>query len=164
MFQRLSINTPCFKRTNVTKTIYDIDLFYSYLRQNTINIDEWYFDNIFSLEYHNYLHNYNWLHQRELDYLHQGILNLILFKHYRINEQTNTLDTKYNLKKVSRAIAKLKTSSPITYKLQTMVLNALKSVGKNKNDDVINDIDVLKSIKWSLQNIILAEKPYNFNE
>jgi len=164
MFQRLLSNTIHFKRKEISNVIEDINLFYSYLRQNNLDINDWYFDNIFTLKYHNYLHNYSWLNKRELDYLQQGILNLILFKYYRGIGETSTSVNKNVLRKVTRVIAKHNPPNPITQKLQTLVLNALKSGVGNHNNYIINDNDILKSINWSLQNIILTEKPYNNNK
>jgi len=145
--------------------IYDIDLFYEYLRQNEKLIDQWYFNNVFSAEYWRYLRNYNWLKPDDLNYIHQGILNMILFKIYS-NLEGKEPENKISSKKIIKAINKLETNNMLTVKLGNEVANALSLVGNNKKRLENNDkrSKMYKSINWALRNIILSDEPSSLNK
>ncbi len=165
MLQRIVNNILYYSRSEVQEVIYDIGLFYEYLRQNEKLIDQWHFKNVFSAQYWRYLRHYNWLKPEEINYVHQGILNLILFKTY-LNlgdeRQINTIASG----KIIKAVNKLESSNALTIKLENKVVNALRLVANNRNT-LLNDekrSEIYKSVNWALKHIILSDEPSNLNK
>ena len=142
----------------------DIDLFYSYLQQNKEVFDEWYFKNVFTSPYWNYLQNYNWLSKSEQDYLHQGILNFILFMSYQsLEEKSEVIDR--NINEVSKALNNYVGNGIDTRKLKEITLKALRQVEHKTTDANIiqNRNEIYRSLKWALTNIIINNKEKNVN-
>jgi len=140
----------------VSDILVDIELFYSYIRQNGQITDEWYLSNMFTYNYWSYFQANNWLSPERENFLHQGILNFILFMSYQY------LDNKGNhIEKISqKAFKSIYIYTPQdkkTEELKSMVINTLIMVEKKKRGDfdIANNSEIFKSITWTLQNTIL---------
>jgi len=160
MLLRILNNVFHYSRAEVQEVIFDIHLFYKNLRQNKHIINEWHFKNVFSAHYWQYMGNYRWLNHEEEIFLHQGILNLLLFRLYFIVSCGNhsELELKYN--QIEKAVCSLKTINPQTNELRKHVCNILKAIEDSKSDDgkFVNPNSFHKSINWTLHNIILTDK------
>ncbi len=164
MFHRVINNIFKIKRKEISEVIYDIDLFYNYLRQNKYVVDEWYFNNVLTIDYRRYLKNFNWMKQDELSYLHQGVLNLILFKLYFLCEKPDSV--LYPSRSLARALNNFESINPKTNKLLNLAkktLIILEQKQENNTDTPFNP-EIYESIKWTTQNILESNKPSRINK
>ena len=160
MLQRIVNNVFNYSRAEVQEVIFDIHFFYKNLRQNKHIINEWHFKNVFSVPYWQYFKNYRWLNHEEEDFLHQGILNLLLFRLYFIASSGKPPLLELKLNQIKKSLCNLKTSNAKTLKLQKYVFNLLRAFegsipGTGK---FVNPNSFHKAINWTLYNIILTDK------
>ncbi len=158
MFQQLRNNHNRSKRDKVTDILYDIDLFYTYLQLYGQTFEIWYFQNVFTARYWEYLGNFNWLNPQKQAFLHQGILSLILFKCYLHLENTSTMD-KVVIREISHSINKFHINNSTNSRLLTMVKKAIVFVKDDMGNELENEI--LESMAWTLKNIILLHNTTN---
>ena len=147
------------KRLN--EVMYDIDLFYSYLEKNNANVDEWYFRNVFTLNYCYFLKNFSYLKNEEQNYLHRGVLTLMLFKSFSKIQSGNYFQAKENYKNTEVKLVKFSTTDPLTEKLRKLTLGATKLLKKTKNKkiDSNENKELIRSVTWALHNIVLINEP-----
>ncbi|MCF6171236.1 MAG: hypothetical protein L3J66_09695 [Bacteroidales bacterium] len=146
-------------KKKVSEIMNDIHLFYQYIDENGQLIDYWYFDHVFTANYWNYLRNYKWLSSHEQDFLHRGILSMLLFMGYLY------LDGKADpfighLSEIKSAVANFHSHKAQNKKLSGMVNNALDLAEKKQGGHFNSEThtDIFKSISWTLKSIVLANK------
>ena len=83
MFQQLIHAIFKNDRKKISTVITDIETFYVYMQKTRQLSEGLYLKNLFSDNYWYYLHSYRWLNYERENYLHQGILNFILFHCYQ---------------------------------------------------------------------------------
>jgi hypothetical protein len=154
MFQQLFNKLLLRKRIPVMEVLDEITLFYSNLNENKEVIDEWCFSHVFNTDYCNYLKNYSWLEQEKLDYLHQGVLNLVLFKMFSLMGN-NKHSSKREMHMVLHRIDKFTPLSIKTKKLAELTKRSISILNGNTG----NKNEINKIISWTLNNIILSHKP-----
>ena len=147
------------KRLN--EVMYDIDLFYSYLEKNNAKIDEWYFRNVFTSNYYYFLKNFSYLNNEEQNYLHRGVLTLMLFKSFSKIQSGNYDQTNDNYKNTEAKLVKFSTTNPLTEKLRKLTLGAIKLIEKSKNKKIESNVnkELIRSVTWALHNIVLTNEP-----
>jgi len=140
-------------RKRILTVITDIETFYVYMQKTSQLSNGLCLKNLFSNNYWYYLHTYRWLSYERENYLHQGILNFILFHCYQY------LDNKEDQinKSTHKILSSLYSFSPQdekTKKLQSMVIEALIMVRRKKqgNFNIENNSIIYKYITWTLQN------------
>ena len=143
-------------RKRISAVINDIEIFYTHMQKNKQLEDHLYLRNLLSNNYWSYLHSYSWLSPESENYLHQGILNFILFLCYQYLD--NNEEQIY--KSTNEILSSLYSFSPQnekTKKLQNMVIEALIMVNRKKQDNfhIENNSVIFKYITWTLQNTIL---------
>lgn len=153
MFQQLINNYSRSKREKVTDILFDIELFYGYLQQYGQIIEIWYFQNVFTTKYWEYLDYYSWLSPQKQTKLHQGILSLLLFKCYQHLENTAKMDDDV-IRDILYSINRFHTSSLTSMRLKSMVKKAISIVLNNSSNYSENEL--LESITWTLKNIVLT--------
>jgi len=148
------------EKQSVPHVISDIGIIYNYIQQNGEIYDEWYFQNVFTLKYWNYLKYYPWLSPEEQDYLICGCLNIILFLSNRYLEKRESFIQNHfsEINDVVNAFYPLTGTHKILYYI---VKEALILVGKK-----INGLEyqgrrnnIYHSISWTLKNTILISSP-----
>ena len=134
----------------------DIELFYNYIRQNGQITDEWYLSNTFKHNYWSYFHSISWLSSERENYLHQGILNFILFMSYQYLDSKGD-HIKSISQKAFRLIYNFISKDKKTEQLRSIVIRTLIMVEKKKRGsfNIANNSEIFKSITWTLQNTIL---------
>lgn len=147
------------KRLN--EVMYDIDLFYSYLEKNNANVDEWYFRNVFTIDYCYFLKNFSHLNNEEQNYLHRGVLTLILFKSFSKIQGGNYFQTQDSCKDAELKLSKFSTTDPLTDKLCKLTLGAIKIIEKSEKKKIESNEnkELIRSVTWALHNIVLINEP-----
>ncbi len=143
-------------KKKIEDVLYDINLLYKYINQNAHIIDSWCFQTVFKSKYWLYLLNYKWLTDKELDYLHQGVLNIILFRIQQHLEESGTFPQKVFLD-IQNSLNYFSSKNETSVKLCRMVKDALKLAmlkQEGKYDNTTNG-EIYKSITWTLKNTIL---------
>ena len=143
-------------RKRISAVITDIEIFYTYMHKNKQLEDDIYLIYIYSNNYWSYLHSYSWLSHEQENYLHQGILNFILFHCYQYLD--NKEDQFYkSTHKILNSLYSFSPQNEKTRKLQSMVIEALIMVKRKKqgNFNIENNSVIFKYITWTLQNTIL---------
>jgi len=148
-----------FDEKAVDDIFYDIGFFKQYIIHNEPLLDEWYLKNIFTIKYWNYLHNYKWLNSNRLDYLQQGILSLLLFINYQYLENRNRIIVAH-IDTINKSLKNFSSHNQKTLKLYRMVKSSIGKVERKMAGDFNSEtnIEIYKSITWTLKNIILADK------
>jgi len=143
-------------KKGVLAIIANIEIFYSYILKNGQLVDDWNLKNLFPNNYWSYLQSYNWLSKKYENYLHQGVLNFILFLSYQYLDNRGD-HIKKSTQKVLNSIYSFSPKNKKTKKLHSFVIEALIMVKKKKQDNfnIENNSKILKSITWTLQNTIL---------
>jgi len=141
------------EKNKVKDMFYDIALFYKYINQNLHKLDELYFQKMFSKRYWVYLNSYPWLTDEKQDYLHQGILNIMLFQIHKHLEENDDL-SKATLLVFKKALYSYSPRDKITNDLcnlakDTILLITLKQQGKHNSN---TNGKIYKSITWTLKN------------
>lgn len=158
MLQQLINSVFRPKKEIVSDIFFDIDLFNNYIIGNGQLFDEWYFRNIFTTEYWNYLNNYGWLSRNEQNKLHQGILSILLFLVLHFLEGKNRI-IEDHLDEINRSLDNFNSNNGKSLKLHQLVKESLKLLKRKNsgvNDEEIN-AEIYKSITWTLKNIILVD-------
>ena len=144
-------------KAKVDDVMNDIDLFYSSLQQYDGTFDDWYFKNVFTAPYWQYLKHYKWLSTKEQNYLHQGVLTFILFMSYQyLNGKTNIVESR--LKEIAGVLKQFNGNNSKTNKLKDMTQNAVEMAQQKKSGNFSNNSKIVKSIKWILTNIIIENE------
>jgi len=159
MVQQVLYNFFRSNKNKVDDMFCDIELFYSLINQNTHKLNEWYFQNMFTKKYWLHLKNYAWLTSSKQTYLHQGILNIILFQIHQYLEEDGNL-SKNSLSQIKEALYSYSSQNKTTTNLSNLVkdalvLSTLKIQGKyNSNANK----EIYKSIAWTLKNTIITNE------
>jgi len=157
--RQLANNIFSIDKSRITLVLDEIELFYYYLLNNDEIYDDWYFKNIFTTEYWYYLKNYNWLSPAKQDYLHQGILNFILFLSYNsLEHKSNTIDS--HLFKIEKAVRNFVSDNKKSLLLKSYTLKSidlLKQKSLDANDNK-RKAEIYKALKWTLINVILKQE------
>ncbi|RLD37127.1 MAG: hypothetical protein DRI89_15510 [Bacteroidetes bacterium] len=158
MFQQLLNSVFKPDKKIVSDIFFDIDLLYGYISNNGQVFDEWYFKNIFTIAYWNYLNNYSWLSNDEQARLHQGILSMILFLLLLLLEDKNKGIEKH-LVDISKSLYSFKSNNSSSLKLCQLVRSSIKLLERKKTNGHNEETNtaIYKSISWTLKNIILAD-------
>lgn len=153
-------------RKRLTNVMHDIDLFYTYLNKNNANIDEWYFRNVFTEDYSQFLKNYTWLSKEEINYLHRGVLSLLLFKSFSMIQGGNYKQLTANNINSELNLIKFSTTDPLTEKLRKLTLGAIKLQKKSKKKKIESNEnkELVRSVTWTLHNIVLTNVPSKINK
>ncbi len=153
MFQQLIHTCLKPKKAKVDIVLFDIDLFYSYIRQCGNIIDTWYFQNVFTEDYWKYLGSFKYYSTNRLNQLHQGILCILLFKYFHHIQQLSVLGER-EIVSIQNAVRRLHCLTPLTYKLQAIVLKSISSI--EQANGKANENEILSSISWTIKHIILT--------
>ncbi len=156
MFQQLIHTIFKNDRKKVLTVITDIETFYTYMQKNRQLEDDLYLKNLLSNNYWYYLHKYSWLSHEHENYLHQGILNFILFHCYQYLDNKEDQINK-STHSILSSLYSFSSQNEKTKKLQSMVIEALIMVRRKKQGDfkIENNSIIYKYITWTLQNTIL---------
>lgn len=159
MVQQVLYNFFRSNKNKVDDMFCDIELFYSLINQNTHKLNEWYFQNMFTKKYWLHLKNYAWLTSSKQTYLHQGILNIILFQIHQYLEEDGNL-SKSNLSQIKEALYSYSSQNKTTTNLSNLVkdalvLSTLKIQGKYNSNA---NREIYKSIAWTLKNTIITNE------
>jgi hypothetical protein len=136
----------------VSGVLQDIDLFYNYLYESGHGIDTWYFENVFKENYHLYLQNFRFLDTNTEQYLHQGVMCIILFKCYQITNN-DSWPSMNELDKISDSLSNIKSADTITKGVKIRLEKAI-SLSKQKTRSM-NDDEWLRSISWIVKNVVM---------
>ncbi len=157
MLQHFLHNTSVKNEKYKVKDIMnDIALFYSLLQQNQEIFDNRFFEKIFPAPYWEFLKHFDELDEEELDYLHQGVLGILLFMAYQYlyGKGDQMADAH---KKITGCLHAFSSGNEKTEKMKSMVLKALNMVALKKSEqfDMNRNNEIYKSITWILKNIVL---------
>ncbi len=152
MFQQLVNNYIQPKKDKVSDILFDIELFYCYLQQYGQIIENWYFQNVFRTNYWGYLENYRWLTTKQQNFLHQGILSILLFKCYQHLENTSKINES-DIGRIKYSVNSFHPNTLLSKRLKTIVEKAITMVENGTCDNSENEL--LESITWTLKNIVL---------
>ncbi len=143
-------------KKKVKDILYDINLFYKFINQNGRILEDWYFQNVFTSKYWLHLSDYKWLTEDKLAYLHQGILNILLFRIHQHLEEGGTF-TQIVFIDLQKALNSYTSQNETSVKLSNLVKDALelaKLKQQGKYDSNTNG-KIYKSITWTLKHTIL---------
>ena len=159
MLQQFFHNTPENKKYSPKDILYDIDFFYSSLQQTPGLIDNRFFEKIFRAPYWKFLKHFDELDKEELDYLHQGVMGILLFMGYQYLFDKGDQIAKAH-KEITGSLYRFSSDNGKTEKLKDLVLETLKMVALKKAGqlDVNRNNEIYKSITWTLKNIVLNNK------
>ena len=156
MFQQLinSIIKP--SRSQIADIMFDIDLFFNYLNQYGQIIDVWYFQNVFTSNYWEYLGNYNWLSQKKQDFIHQGIMSIVLTMCYQHMEQTRKISSS-NQDSILRSLEHFRSDNVKSKKLRNIVISSMNLIKEQNTENYSEETksEIYNSILWTIKNIIL---------
>jgi len=157
MLRHFLNNTFQIDKSKVGDVLNDIDLFYSSLQQYDGAFDDWYFKNAFAEPYWRYLKHYNWLSTKEQNYLHRGVLTFVLFMSYQsLKEESDIVEV--NLKEILKSLEMFTSSNHKTSKLKGLAQDSIKMVSQKIKGNTNNSNTIIKSIKWTLTNIIIKNE------
>jgi hypothetical protein len=166
MFQLLLNNFRRSEKEKVKDVLFDIELFFNYLERYGQIIDEWYFHNVFSANYWKFLKHYGWLDNSRQEFLHQGVLSMILFQCHQHLEGISML-TNGRIISMKSSMDQFKTTSPTTNKLHVIVQDAITLIKNNNSDEHSlkrSKTEIYSSVLWALKNVILKDTQMNKKE
>ena len=155
MLQQL-LHNPSNKKYRPEDIINDIDFFYALLQQNPELLDNRFFEKIFPAPYWKFLKHFDELEKEELDYLHNGILGILLFMGYQYLYEKGDKIVKAH-KEIADSLHAFSSGNEKTEKLKGLVLETLNKVVRKKAGefDKNQNNEIYKSITWTLKNIVL---------
>ena len=151
-------------KKKIKDILYDINLFYKFINQNGRILEDWYFQNVFTSKYWLHLSDYKWLTEDKLAYLHQGILNILLFRIHQHLEEGGTF-TQIVFIDLQNALNSYTSQNRTSVKLSNLVKDALelaKLKQQGKYDSNTNG-EIYKSITWTLKHTILINTAIEIN-
>ncbi len=157
MLRHFLNNTFQIDKARVDDVLNDIGLFYSSLQKYNGAFDDWYFKNVFTAPYWQYLKYYKWLSTEEQNYLHQGILSLILFMSYQsLQEESDIVEN--NINNILNALEIFNGNNNKTNKLKSLTQNAIEMAQQKFKGELSDNNKIISSIKWTLTNIIIKNE------
>jgi len=161
MFQQLINNYFRPNKSKITDVLFDIELFFNYMQQYQQYDDVWYFQNVFSSSYWNYLGRYSWLSTEQQNYLNQGILCIILFRCYQHIEGSNRFRDNEILE-IKSSILKYNIEDIPSIEMKNIVITAIRSL--ENMDTSICDCEVIKSISRTLRSTVVMNSIKEINQ